>query len=117
MIKWILAVLGLQLAGEVAATLLHLPVPGPLLGMLLLFGLLMRSGGPSPALQRLSDSLLKHLYLFFIPAAVGVTAHVALIRSQLGAILVAVIASSALAMLVSGLLMQRFGAKDDGNAV
>ncbi len=52
MIKWILAVLGLQLAGELAATLLRLPVPGPLLGMLLLFGLLMRSGGPPPALQR-----------------------------------------------------------------
>lgn len=117
MIKWILVVLGLQLTGELVATLVKLPVPGPVIGMVLLFGLLMRIGAPPPALQRLSDGLLRHLFLFFIPAAVGVTVHVALVRTQLAAIVVAVIVSSAFAMLVSGLLMQRFAAKDDADAV
>ena len=36
-----------QLIGEVLVTLLHLPIPGPVIGMALLFaGLLMRGGIP-----------------------------------------------------------------------
>ena len=40
MLNWIAIVLGLQLAGELAAELSGLPVPGPVIGMLLLLDLL-----------------------------------------------------------------------------
>ena len=41
--------LSCQLAGELTARLLHLPVPGPVLGMILLFiGLLVRGSVPAP---------------------------------------------------------------------
>ena len=117
MIKWIVAVLGFQLVGEVSAAALHLPVPGPVLGMMLLFGLLLRIGGPPTALQRLSDGLLNNLYLFFIPAAVGVTTFIALVADQLVAIVTAVLVSSVLAMVITGLLMQALARKDGGDAV
>ena len=62
----------LQLVGEVAVQVLALPVPGPLVGMLLLFvGLLLRSGLPG-ALRNAADALLRHLMLLFIPAVTGV---------------------------------------------
>ncbi len=117
MIRWILAVLGFQLTGEVAATLLGVPVPGPVIGMVLLFAALVWIGEAPPALRRLTDGLLRHLYLYFVPAAVGVTAYIALVTDQLAAILTAVVVSSALAMLATGLLMQGLGRKGDSDAV
>ena len=117
MIKWILYVLGFQLIGELASTLLKIPVPGPVIGMLLLFALLLRMGGLPEDLDRLAAGLLRHLYLYFIPAAVGVTAHITLVANQLVSILAAVIVSSALAMLVGGLLLQKLGKARADDAV
>jgi holin-like protein len=61
-----------QLIGEVLVQALGLPVPGPLVGMLLLFaGLLLRGEMPA-ALADTAQSLLSHLMLLFIPAVTGV---------------------------------------------
>ena len=117
MVKWILYVLGFQLIGELANTLLKIPVPGPVIGMLLLFALLLRMGELPDDLDRLATGLLRHLYLYFIPAAVGVTAHLTLVANQLVSILTAVIVSSALAMLVAGLLLQKLGKGGANDAV
>lgn len=72
----ITALLFCQLLGEVLARLLHLPVPGPVIGMVLLFAFLLlrhRDGEPPPEqLERVSDALLGHLGLLFVPAGVGV---------------------------------------------
>ena len=51
MVETFLVLIGLQLLGEWLARWLHIPVPGPVLGMLLLFvGLCLRRGVPT-ALQ------------------------------------------------------------------
>jgi holin-like protein len=61
-----------QLIGEVIVQALGLPVPGPLVGMLLLFaGLLLRGELPAP-LADTAQGLLSHLMLLFIPAVTGV---------------------------------------------
>ncbi|MFC3123876.1 CidA/LrgA family protein [Pseudoroseomonas globiformis] len=74
-----------QLAGEMLARLLHLPIPGPVIGMALLFaGLLLRdrlrpgSTRPDPGmpgLGQVADGLLSHLGLMFIPAGVAVVVY------------------------------------------
>lgn len=117
MIRWILAVLSFQLIGEVSATLLDLTVPGPVIGMVLMFGLLVALGETPAPLQRLTDGVLKHLYLYFVPASVGVTAYIALVADQLVAIVTAVVVSSAVAMLVTGHVMQALIGKGDDDAV
>jgi holin-like protein len=65
-----------QLAGELLARALHLPVPGPVIGMVLLFGILLIRHGegeaPPAALSQVADTLLGHLGLLFVPAGVGV---------------------------------------------
>jgi holin-like protein len=48
-----------QFIGEALATLTHVPVPGPLIGMLLLLAWLMFRGGPSEELESFGRSLLK----------------------------------------------------------
>ena len=63
-----------QLAGEVVVRALGLPFPGPVLGMGLLFAGLLVRGRSDPALDAVADTILRHLSLLFVPAAVGVDA-------------------------------------------
>lgn len=94
-----------QLAGELAARLLHLPVPGPVLGMLLLFaGLLLRGGVPA-AIQDTAGGLLRHLSLLFVPAGVGVMVHVTRLETEALPIIVALFGSTLFGIAVTAKLM------------
>lgn len=94
-----------QLAGELAARLLHLPVPGPVLGMLLLFaGLLLRGGVPA-AVQETAGGLLRHLSLLFVPAGVGVMVHVTRLETEALPIIVALFGSTLFGIAVTAKLM------------
>ena len=64
--------LSYQLAGEVVALALGLPVPGPVIGMAMLFATLIARGSAPPALRDTANGLLAHLSLLFVPAGVGV---------------------------------------------
>lgn len=82
MINGILWVLGCQLVGEVVVRSLGLSIPGPVVGMVLLFAVLsLRRPGPESGTLRFSDGLLRHLQLFFVPVSVGIMVH----ASELGA--------------------------------
>jgi putative effector of murein hydrolase LrgA (UPF0299 family) len=72
MVEAFAVLLVFQLVGEVLVQALSLPVPGPLIGMLLLFGSLVLRGELGPGLRRSADALLGHLMLLFIPAVTGV---------------------------------------------
>lgn len=94
-----------QLAGELAARLLHLPVPGPVLGMLLLFaGLLLRGGVPA-AVQETAGGLLRHLSLLFVPAGVGVMVHVTRLETEALPIIIALFGSTLFGIAVTAKLM------------
>ena len=61
-----------QLAGELLVAAAGLAVPGPVIGMLLLFVGLLVHGSVPENLASVGDSLLTHLSLLFIPAGVGI---------------------------------------------
>jgi holin-like protein len=103
---WLTLIFCCQLAGELADTGLGLPVPGPVVGMALLFcGLLLRKGIPAE-LGKVGDALIGNLSLCFVPAGVGVMLHADLIGEDWLPISVALLASTLLAIAVTGLLMQ-----------
>lgn len=107
MVPGLIALLSAQLAGEILARLLHLPIPGPVIGMLLLFTVLMLRGGPGRPLARLSRGLIRYLPLILIPPSVALMDHLSLLRTH-ALLLAAVIAGTTLASLVvSSLLGQR----------
>lgn len=99
-----------QLLGEALAHGLALPLPGPVIGMaLLLVVLLLREklSGVLPreigdgTLEKTSNGLLSHLSLMFIPAGVGVVQRLDLVVHHGVALFVALLVSTALAMLAS----------------
>jgi holin-like protein len=96
-----------QLTGEVLHRALHMPLPGPVLGMALLaLALLLRQRAPDEALVTTSNGLLRWLGLLFVPAGAGVVANLGLLRSAWLPIAVALIVSTLLTITVTALVMQ-----------
>ncbi len=96
-----------QFIGEVTARAAGLPLPGPVIGLVLLLAVLIIRGGPAPALRDTSAGLLRHLSLLFVPAGVGIVTQLDALAQNWVAILVAVLVSTALGLAVTGWLMQR----------
>ena len=82
----------LQALGEALTRALHLPMPGPVLGLILLLGALRVAWLREPV-QAAAELLLAHLSLLFVPVGVGVITHLALV-AQHGLRLAAVIVLS-----------------------
>lgn len=89
-----------QLVGEALVYWLNLPVPGPVIGMALLFLTLLWRGLPSP-LQDTSNTLLQHFSLLFVPAGVGVMVHFHRLASEWLPITAALLVSTVLTLLVT----------------
>ena len=105
MLQALTLILLCQLLGEAAVLLLGLPLPGPVLGMLLLFAILLARGGPPESVARTADTLLAHLPLLFVPAGVGVMLHWELLRSHWPALLAAVLAGTLLTLAATALTL------------
>ena len=90
-----------QLVGEVIARGLDLPVPGPVIGMALLFAVLSLRNGPSETLQTTSQTLLSHLSLLFVPAGVGIIVHLSRVADDWPALLAALVVSTFVSMAVT----------------
>lgn len=102
MIEGLLILLLCQLAGTLVADTLHLPIPGAVLGMLLLLGLLAwrRQAEDAPVMTA-SHHLLQHLPLLFVPAGVGVVAVLGLIGEHRALMLVGFVVPWLLGLVVT----------------
>lgn len=110
MITALAVLLSCQLAGEVAARFGGLPVPGPVLGMLLLLTCLVVRGRLASVLpvalrdgtlESVALGLLAHLSLLFVPAGVGVIQRLDVIGANGVAIAVALAGSTLLGLFAS----------------
>ena len=100
-----------QTIGEVAAHALDLPVPGPVIGMLLLLLSLAIRGGAPENLRDTASTLLTHFSLLFVPAGVGVMVHLGRLKSEALPILVSLIVSTALTIAVTASVLNRLKRK------
>ena len=106
MIEALTLILLCQLAGEVLVGAFELPVPGPVLGMLLLLGWLFIRGGVDANVESTTSGLLGHFSLLFVPAGVGVMVHWESIRAGWLALAVALVVSTVIGLVVTALVMQ-----------
>ncbi|MCY0094993.1 CidA/LrgA family protein [Hoeflea ulvae] len=119
MLSALTLILTCQLTGELITRFLGLPIPGPVAGMVILFALLVLKGSVPKELGAVADSLLKHLALLFVPAGVGVMAHMGLLGEDWLPISVALVGSTLATIAVTALVMNRLarpGTADDGDA-
>jgi putative effector of murein hydrolase LrgA (UPF0299 family) len=109
MIEAIASLLLCQLAGETLARGLSLPVPGPVIGLALLFlALQARSrfrpeGKPVAELPIgiVAGFLLAHLSLLFVPAGAGIVRHAGAILQHGWGLAAALMLSTALTLVVT----------------
>lgn len=94
-----------QLIGEVGVHSIGIPVPGPVLGMSLLFVFLLVRGNLPDSLDLASTGLLRHFSLLFIPAGVGVIVHFDQIAGEWIPISVALILSTFVTMAATAFIM------------
>lgn len=104
MVQGLLFVLLFQLIGELAVVSLGLPLPGPVLGMVLLLIVLLNRKQVPSSLRVVSDALLANLALLFVPAGVGLVLHFELLKSEWWIILLAIVISSIGAAFITALV-------------
>jgi len=107
--------LAFQLIGEAATFALALPVPGPVLGMTLLLAAVALRRDLLARLRPTTSTLLTHLSLLFVPAGVGVMVHGARLAAEGLAIVVAIVASTVLALAATALTVRAL-LRDDGQS-
>ncbi|MBO6849595.1 MAG: CidA/LrgA family protein [Marinobacter sp.] len=95
-----------QLVGEVAVRLAGLPIPGPVLGMVLLFLTLLVRGRAPASVDQAASALLSHLSLLFVPAGVGMMVHFGRIADEWLPITLALLLSTVITMVATALIMQ-----------
>jgi putative effector of murein hydrolase LrgA (UPF0299 family) len=95
-----------QCLGEALAFVLGLPLPGPVIGMLLLFVALTVSPRLMGIIEDTGNALLRHLSLLFVPAGVGIMAAAGTIKGQWLAIALALVGSTLLTLAVTALVMR-----------
>jgi len=104
MLHAITILLSCQLAGQVAVTASGVALPGPVLGMALLAGLMLISPGIYTVVRGLAEGLLAHLSLLFVPAGVGVVAHLHLLGENGVALVLALVVSTLAGLVTSALV-------------
>ena len=95
-----------QLVGELGVRLLGLPLPGPVLGMGLLFAALALRRRCPDSLEHASGALLAHLSLLFVPAGVGVMVHFRRLGEEWLALTAALVVSTFCTLLVTAFAMR-----------
>jgi len=114
MLHAMLLLIGLQLLGDMLAASASVPVPGMVIGLVLLLGVLWLRGrlleakDPIPgALENMAKGLHEHLGLLFVPAGAGIIAHTEDLAANGIGLIAAVLFSTAVTMAVTALVVGR----------
>jgi holin-like protein len=107
---WLLA---FQLIGEATSKAFSLPIPGPVLGLVLLVSALACFPFLRALLGQTADHLLAHLSLLFVPAGVGVILYFKDLISHGWALLAVLVVSTWVGLAVTALVAQKLIEKID----
>ena len=94
-------------AGGATVAILHLPLPGNVVGMALFFAALAAGLIQERWFVRSGSFLTKHIAFFFIPLVVGIVDYAPLLARSGFAIVVALVTSTVLGIVVTAAIAQR----------
>ena len=102
MFKQFLMLLVINFAGVIIQNLFHLPLPGTILGMLILFVLLWTKVLKVESVEKVCDFLILNMIIFFLPPAVELLEYMTLLKTGFFKILVLLIVTTVITMVVTG---------------
>jgi len=97
----------LQAIGEVLSRFFALPIPGPVLGLVLLLPALNFEFVRVPA-SAAAELMLAHLSLFFVPVGVGVITHLQLVSQHGIRLLLVIVLSTWIGIAVTAVVLRSF---------
>ena len=103
-----------QLAGEIIVRMANLPIPGPVVGLILLFGgLCLRRSVPRD-MEAVGGFLHRYLSLLFVPAGVGIISNLDLLKTYWLPLGGAIILATAVTIGITGGVMQFLNRRRSG---
>ena len=106
MLQALAVLLLLQLAGEFVSQFLTLPIPGPVIGMALLFAAMQLSPKLADRIRETANAVLSHLSLLFVPAGVGVMLHLQRVADEWLAIIMALVLGTIMTLAITALAIK-----------
>ncbi|WP_055071221.1 CidA/LrgA family protein [Clostridium massiliamazoniense] len=106
LLREMLIILAIYFVSEFISKSLHLPIPGNILGMLILLFLLCTKVVKVEMIDKVSTFLLDHLAFFFIPAGVGIITAYNVLKGNTIKLLIVAIVSTFIIMAISGVVVQ-----------
>lgn len=103
----LLVIFGFWAAGEGLGSAIALPVPGSIVGMLLLTTALQLKLIPDTVVEGIGELLVAHMALFFVPLGVGLMRYTDVLRDEWFPITAAVIVSTLAVLYVVGWTQQK----------
>lgn len=98
----------LDAAGRWIVNLAHIPIPGSVVGMLLLTALIETGMLPVDAVRAAAERLVRHIALLLVPAGVAIIVYAHAVRDSLAAITFAALLSLMVVLVVVGRVAQHF---------
>ena len=92
--------------GEILNRFLGIPIPGNVLGMIILLAGLVTKVIKLSYIEDISEFLLKHLAFFFVPAGVGIISSLDILKGNWISILAIVFISTVLVTAATGITVQ-----------
>ena len=102
----LLIILFINYMGVVLSSLLHLPIPGHVLGMILLFTVLYFKVLKFNLIEDSGDFLLKNMVVFFVPSTVGLIDNYHLLKNDIFKILIVIFITTFATLIVTGRVVQ-----------
>lgn len=115
LLRQFLIILIICVTGEILNKVVHIPLPGSIIGMILLFICLLFGVIKLEMIAEISKFLLDHLAFFFIPAGVGLIAYAGILKENLLPILVICFVTTFLVMIITGWTVQFIKIKLDND--
>jgi holin-like protein len=92
--------------GEVLKKLLDIPIPGNVIGMVILLAALLSGILKVEQIEAVSEFMLKYLAFFFVPAGIGIISSFDIISANFLPMLAVILLSTIIVLVVTGVTVQ-----------
>ena len=106
MLSGIVTLLLFTVIGNLISDGLKLPVPGSVIGLILLVAYIQLKGGVDEPLEKVSQFCIRYLAVLFVPGCVGIFFLTDLLQQQWLPLSLAILVATPVSLVLTALLMQ-----------